>query len=199
MEFLDRLEAATSRLEDIAASQAGIAVPSAPAPKSAPSGAAAPAGSAPAESIVPPVAAAVADPPAVTGWTDYLEHSLREYSELSQTVGGLVAEQATHVVKAFAAQADLIKLAANCAKPAGAPNSPEFAKLLKPIQEALIAVTEIREKNRGERVLFNHLSAVSEGIPAVGWVAVVSTAAAHEHPVNAYVCSYDPPLPHPLA
>lgn len=35
-----------------------------------------------------------------------------------------------------------------------------------------MAVSEVREKNRAERVLFNHLSAVSEGIPAVGWVAV---------------------------
>lgn len=37
-----------------------------------------------------------------------------------------------------------------------------------------MAVTEFREKNRAERVLFNHLSAVSEGIPAAGWIAVVS-------------------------
>lgn len=32
--------------------------------------------------------------------------------------------------------------------------------------------TEIREKNRTSP-LFNHLSAISEGVPALGWVAVV--------------------------
>lgn len=31
----------------------------------------------------------------------------------------------------------------------------------------------LREKNRGSP-LFNHLSAISESIPALGWVAVVS-------------------------
>lgn len=30
----------------------------------------------------------------------------------------------------------------------------------------------MRDKNRGDKTFFNHLSTVSEGIPAVGWVAV---------------------------
>lgn len=30
----------------------------------------------------------------------------------------------------------------------------------------------MREKNRADKVLFNHLSAISEGLPAVGWVTV---------------------------
>lgn len=80
--------------------------------------------------------------------------------------------QAKHVLATFAAQRNLVKLASACAKPSGGASSPVFAKLLKPLQEPLMAVSEIREKNRGEKVLFNHLSAVSEGIPAVGWVAV---------------------------
>lgn len=33
-------------------------------------------------------------------------------------------------------------------------------------------VQNFREKNRGSK-LFNHLSAVSESIPALGWVAMV--------------------------
>ena len=37
----------------------------------------------------------------------------------------------------------------------------------------IIVLQEFREKNRKSK-LFNHLSLVSEGIPAIGWVSVVS-------------------------
>lgn len=49
-----------------------------------------------------------------------------------------------------------------------------FSELLKPISEQIQAVQNFREKNRGSK-LFNHLSAVSESIPALGWVAMVRT------------------------
>lgn len=49
-----------------------------------------------------------------------------------------------------------------------------FSELLKPISEHIQAVQNFREKNRGSK-LFNHLSAVSESIPALGWVALVRT------------------------
>lgn len=50
-----------------------------------------------------------------------------------------------------------------------------FSALLKPISEQIQVVQNFREKNRGSK-LFNHLSAVSESIPALGWVAMVRTA-----------------------
>lgn len=50
-----------------------------------------------------------------------------------------------------------------------------FSTLLKPISEQIQAVQNFREKNRGSK-LFNHLSAVSESIPALGWVAMVRAA-----------------------
>lgn len=49
-----------------------------------------------------------------------------------------------------------------------------FSGLLKPISEQIQVVQNFREKNRGSK-LFNHLSAVSESIPALGWVAMVRT------------------------
>lgn len=186
-----RLEAATSRLEDVAAaqfsssSQGTTSATAGLAPGAGPAGTtgtrtrsgtttsidSAVAGGLVASSSTP---TAASEPPAVTAWDDYLQHSLQEYTSLSEQIGGLVAQQATHVVATFKAQRDLIKLAANSTKPAEGVSSPVFAKLLKPLQEELMKVGELREKNRGEKVLFNHLSAVSEGIPAVGWVAVVS-------------------------
>ncbi|XP_070292096.1 adenylyl cyclase-associated protein 2 [Salvelinus sp. IW2-2015] len=47
----------------------------------------------------------------------------------------------------------------------------ELADLLKPISEKIQEIQNFRERNRGSSQ-FNHLSAVSESIPALGWVAV---------------------------
>lgn len=48
----------------------------------------------------------------------------------------------------------------------------ELQDLLKPISDHIQEIQNFRERNRGSS-LFNHLSAVSESIPALGWVAVV--------------------------
>lgn len=51
--------------------------------------------------------------------------------------------------------------------------STTFMKLLEPIQKALASVIEIKEANRSSPY-FNHLNAVAEGIPALGWFTCVS-------------------------
>ncbi|XP_053102667.1 adenylyl cyclase-associated protein 2 isoform X2 [Hemicordylus capensis] len=47
----------------------------------------------------------------------------------------------------------------------------EVAILLKPISDKIHEIQTFRERNRGS-TMFNHLSAVSESIPALGWIAV---------------------------
>uniref|UniRef100_A0A665TZP7 Adenylyl cyclase-associated protein n=1 Tax=Echeneis naucrates TaxID=173247 RepID=A0A665TZP7_ECHNA len=47
----------------------------------------------------------------------------------------------------------------------------ELQDLLKPISDHIQEIQSFRERNRGSN-LFNHLSAVSESIPALGWVTV---------------------------
>lgn len=49
----------------------------------------------------------------------------------------------------------------------------DVAALLKPISDKIQEIQTFRERNRGS-AMFNHLSAVSESIPALGWIAVVS-------------------------
>lgn len=44
--------------------------------------------------------------------------------------------------------------------------------LLQPVSKAIQQVQAFREQNRTSP-LFNHLSAVSESVPALGWVAMV--------------------------
>lgn len=55
-----------------------------------------------------------------------------------------------------------------------APSDNEKLKLLNPISIKIQEIQSLREKNRGSP-FFNHLSAISESIPALGWVAVVSS------------------------
>jgi adenylyl cyclase-associated protein len=52
--------------------------------------------------------------------------------------------------------------------------STTFMKLLEPIQKALAGVIELKDANRSSPY-FNHLSAVAEGIPALGWFTCVSS------------------------
>lgn len=49
---------------------------------------------------------------------------------------------------------------------------PALQELIAPLQKAMGSISELRDKNRPSP-LFNHLSVVSEGIPALGWVVVV--------------------------
>lgn len=50
-------------------------------------------------------------------------------------------------------------------------SDPVFMKLIKPLQESIEAVSNIRDANRGSTV-FNQLSAVSESIGVLAWVTV---------------------------
>lgn len=56
----------------------------------------------------------------------------------------------------------------------------ELHDLLKPISDHIQEIQNFRERNRGSS-LFNHLSAISESIPALGWVAVVRKSSTHTH------------------
>lgn len=69
----------------------------------------------------------------------------------------------------FSAQSQYVTLASQCSQP----NQEKQMELLKPTSVQISAIQDYREKNRGS-AFFNHLSAISESIPALGWVCVVS-------------------------
>jgi hypothetical protein len=46
--------------------------------------------------------------------------------------------------------------------------------MLGPLQSEITAVNDVKDKYGKERDLANHFSALTEGVPAVGWVTVVS-------------------------
>ncbi|XP_035537805.1 adenylyl cyclase-associated protein 1 [Morone saxatilis] len=92
---------------------------------------------------------------------------LAEYLSLSKKIGGDVQKHAEMMKQAFASQRKLLIQASSSQKPSDA----VLTTLLQPVSKAIQQVQAFREQNRTSP-LFNHLSAVSESVPALGWVAM---------------------------
>lgn len=106
----------------------------------------------------------------VNGYQDILSGPFAQYLQLSSQIGGDVAKHAQMVNKAFNAQMSYISLASQSAQP----QQNQIPGLLKPTSDIIEEIQNFREKNRTSP-FFNHLSAISESIPALGWVCVVNT------------------------
>lgn len=103
----------------------------------------------------------------VYGYTDIVQGPLAQYLQRSQEIGGDVAEHARLVQGAFQAQLQYIQLAADSSQP----SQSDIIKLLKPTSDKISAIQDYRERHRSS-TFFNHLSAISESISALGWVTV---------------------------
>lgn len=106
----------------------------------------------------------------VLGFTDIIQGPLTQYVQVSQQIGGDVAQHSQLVQQAFKAQLQFLELASQSSKPS---NQNDLMIFLKPTSDNISAIQDFREKHRTSP-FFNHLSAISESIPALGWVAVVS-------------------------
>uniref|UniRef100_A0A8C8SR89 Adenylyl cyclase-associated protein n=1 Tax=Pelusios castaneus TaxID=367368 RepID=A0A8C8SR89_9SAUR len=103
----------------------------------------------------------------VQAFDSLLAGPVAEYMKISKEIGGDVQKHAEMVHTGLMTERGLLVTASRCQQPPGN----NFSTLLKPISEQIQVVQNFREKNRGSK-LFNHLSAVSESIPALGWVAM---------------------------
>ncbi|XP_078544093.1 adenylyl cyclase-associated protein 2 [Lissotriton helveticus] len=106
-------------------------------------------------------------PPYVEAFDKLLNSTVAEYLKHSKIIGGDVETHAGLVQSAFQAQRTFLLIASQCQQPP----EKEIALLLKPISEKIHETQGFREMNRGSK-MFNHLSAISESIPALGWVAL---------------------------
>lgn len=106
----------------------------------------------------------------VYGFQDILAGPFAQYLTLSKQIGGDVATHSDLADKAFQAQLQYLTIASQSKQP----TQSEQMQLLQPTSEYINAIQTFREKNRTSQY-FNHLSAISESIPALGWVTVVST------------------------
>uniref|UniRef100_A0A3P9NZU9 Adenylyl cyclase-associated protein n=1 Tax=Poecilia reticulata TaxID=8081 RepID=A0A3P9NZU9_POERE len=103
----------------------------------------------------------------VEAYDDIIRGPVAQYVALSQQIGGDVQKHADMMKQAFCSQRQLLATASSSQKP----SDPVLTALLQPVSKAIQQVQAFREQNRTSP-LFNHLSAVSESVPALGWVAM---------------------------
>ncbi|KAI0429860.1 adenylate cyclase associated N terminal-domain-containing protein [Xylaria sp. FL1042] len=178
--LIKRLEAATTRLEDIASSTIELphVVPALSQPITSPpdpSDGATPLPSA-SSSGTPAVSTPAPQeqlPESVEEFDNFINQSVDKYVQASNKLGGLIAEQASKVSDGFKQQRRFLLISTKAKKPdiSVSADMSVYQELLKPINEALVAVGNIKESNRGSAV-FNQLSAVAEGIMVLAWVTV---------------------------
>lgn len=108
----------------------------------------------------------------IAEFEDVIDCYFNEYLNLSQVIGGLVAEQALLVNQGINEERKILNLAIKCRKPTDA----QIQKLIQPLANKIGEVQQLREKNRTSS-LFNHLSTISESVPALGWIVVSPTPA----------------------
>lgn len=181
--LIGRLEAATSRLEDIASSAIEIpqAVPGIQEPltvgNNAPATLPAPAASKAAAAPLEPL------PESIEDFDAFLKGAVAKYGKVSQQTGGLVAEQAAKVIQGFQEERKFLLLASKAKKPNLSANDDmdAYQTLLKPINESLMAAIDVKESNRGSPFA-NQLSAVADGIMMLAWVT--DEAKPHKHVEN---------------
>ncbi|KAI4216117.1 MAG: hypothetical protein LQ351_001616 [Letrouitia transgressa] len=164
--ILERLEAATSRLEDMVPAMAENASPNG-APPTLNGGLAVEqadlrSGSSPSPAPSTPLPASVDDFDAL------INGDVKTFVNMSEEIGGLVAEQSAALLRAFAAERKFLIITTKAKKPDI--QSPTYMEVLKDLQSTMGAVNDIREANRASP-LFTHLTTVSEGVNVLGWFA----------------------------
>ena len=118
--------------------------------------------------LVPPSPCLLLSPPPnLFSCDQILNGPFAAFLSKGRALGGELATQLDIVERAFRAQREFLAKAAQAKQPA----QDVLMKLLKPTSDALSEVQNFRESNRRSNQ-FNHLSAVSEGIPALAWVTI---------------------------
>lgn len=156
--LIKRLEAATSRLEDMAATFDG---PTPTAAIAAPSQETAPQATPKATPAKAPTPESL--PRAIEAWDNIINREVKDFLEISHQIGGPVAAQARAVGHAFDAERTFLLVSTKAKKP-----DPQPAELLTELHKASDEINNIRESNRASP-MFTQLSAVAEGTVSMGW------------------------------
>lgn len=111
------------------------------------------------------------DHPFVVQYDDLVSGPVSQFHQLSSKMGGIVQEMADKALQAIRNQRQFLVVASKSRAPS---REDILVNLLKPTSDAIQAVQAFREKHRSTE-WFNHLSAISESISALGWVTVSPT------------------------
>jgi adenylyl cyclase-associated protein len=107
------------------------------------------------------------DNPSLDGYDEILSGSFQTFVSGGRAIGGDLAAGIDMVEKAFNAQRAFLEIAAKSKQP----STEVLQKLLANTSAPLMELQSYRENSRRSEQ-FNHLSALSEGIPALSWVGV---------------------------
>ncbi|RXW20983.1 hypothetical protein EST38_g4871 [Candolleomyces aberdarensis] len=167
--IIKRLEAATSRIEDIVSTQGSLAPQGAvPGPKQSPG-----------ESSVPPPPPPPPPPPAPAALTQetpatviafdeqIIEGKIKPFVKVSNELGSAsVTELAGLIEKEYTVLRSFLLAAATCQKP----DQKALEALLGGLVTSIEAVSKAKELLRSDNSWLSHLNLIAEGAPAVGWV-----------------------------
>lgn len=169
--MLKRLEAATSRLEDISIFQSDNNRSDGQSMRSVGQGQGAAAAG---QSQEKNEAKAVEDgeqeetvPKSVVEFKHFIEKSVIPFVKSSQAIDDLVGGAAETFEQAFQAQLQFLSIVAKSKKPEM--SDPAFMEVLKPINEKIEQINQVKDSNRGSQ-FYNHLCTICEGAPVLGWV-----------------------------
>ncbi|KAA8611760.1 adenylyl cyclase-associated protein [Pyrenophora tritici-repentis] len=162
--FVRRLEAATSRLEDIAST---VLPNSGVDSLNGASTDATPGVTAGIASVGAPKVVAESVPPAIEAFDELVNSELKDWLELSGKLGSVIEGQSKAVEGAFAAQRQFLFIANKAKKP----DDRTLMELLKDLQASMEKTDEFRQSNR-DAALKDSLSMVADGVGSLGWVAI---------------------------
>ncbi|KAJ7632469.1 adenylate cyclase associated N terminal-domain-containing protein [Roridomyces roridus] len=168
--IIKRLEAATSRIEDLA--MAGSSGQAASAPKNEPSASyAAPLAAPPPPPPPPPPPAAPAAPEipkSVVAFDEMvIDGKLKPFIELTRSFASpTVVEIVGIFEKQFQGLRSFLLLSGSCQQP----DKEGLDKLLVPIQADIEAITRCKDGGRRDREWFQHISIVGDGGLSVAWI-----------------------------
>lgn len=103
----------------------------------------------------------------VSAFDELMATSYKPFSDICKKIGGDVATLGGMLDRAFNAQREFLAISSKSKKP----GDQQLQLLLKSTSDVIAEIQGFREKSRRSDY-FNHLSAVSESIPALGWVTV---------------------------
>lgn len=164
--LIKRLEAATSRLEDLVPT---ITDPSVTTDAAQPLSGQGPSAERALDQARSPSRHMETLPPVIDDFDAIINGQVKSFVNMSEEIGGLVAEQSAAVLRAFAAERKFLIITTKARKPDI--QSPVYMEILKDLQAMMGAVNDIREANRASP-LFTHLTTVSEGIEVLAWITI---------------------------
>uniref|UniRef100_A0A915PJH0 Adenylyl cyclase-associated protein n=1 Tax=Setaria digitata TaxID=48799 RepID=A0A915PJH0_9BILA len=116
--------------------------------------------------------ASVEAPPSVVQYDDAVDEPLQRLLKLSADIGGDLQTVGNKLSALFTEQRNFIWLAAGQKEP----STNELQAKLRPLVKLMEDLSTFKESKRNTP-LFNHISAASEGVQALGWLTVKPTPA----------------------